>query len=93
MFKCKYCGKEFENKNQLGGHIIWCKENPNRSGKCNFNKQNNNKVVQKRDYICQYCGKIVGNAVYGCRSGNRTEELWKDWINSYVTAAQAPVPR
>ena len=81
MFKCKYCGKEFENKNQLGGHIIWCKENTNRSGKCNFNKQNNNKVVQKRDYICQYCGKIVGNA--GCLTlherycdKNPNKELW-----------------
>lgn len=81
MFKCKYCGKEFENKNQLGGHIVWCKENPNRSGKCNFNKRKNNKVVQKQDYICQYCGKIVGNA--GCLTlherycdKNPNKELW-----------------
>lgn len=81
MFKCKYCGKEFEKKQQLAGHTIWCKENPNRSGKCNLNKQKNNKVVQKRDYVCQYCGKIVGNA--GCLTlherycdKNPNKELW-----------------
>ena len=37
LYICKYCGKEFEKSSQLGGHIIWCKENPNRSGKSNFN--------------------------------------------------------
>ena len=31
MFKCKYCGKEFEKKQQLGGHITCCKYNENRS--------------------------------------------------------------
>lgn len=29
MFKCKYCGKEFETKQQLGGHVTRCKLNPN----------------------------------------------------------------
>lgn len=38
MFKCKYCGKEFETKEQLGGHMVWCKENPNRNGHSGFKK-------------------------------------------------------
>ena len=38
MFKCKYCGKEFETKEQLGGHIVWCKESPNRNGHSGFKK-------------------------------------------------------
>ena len=40
MFKCKYCGKEFETKQKLGGHIIWCKENPNMNGHSGFEKYN-----------------------------------------------------
>ena len=61
MFKCKYCGREFEKKQQLAGHIIWCKENPNRSGKCNFNKSEKRITKNNKQYICKYCGKIVGN--------------------------------
>lgn len=63
MFKCKYCGKEYETKSQLGGHIIWCKENPNRSGKCNFNVHRDKKRgvrnvnLSRDDLFCQYCGK------------------------------------
>ena len=59
MFKCKYCGKEFESKQKLGGHIIWCKDNPNRNGKSNFNK----KLEKSYDYdlFCQYCGKQCKN--------------------------------
>lgn len=26
--KCKFCGKEFENPMSIGGHIAWCKKNP-----------------------------------------------------------------
>ena len=29
MYKCKYCGKEFDSPQQLGGHIGRCKGNPN----------------------------------------------------------------
>jgi very-short-patch-repair endonuclease len=29
MKKCKYCEKEFEDGRQMGGHQIWCKNNPN----------------------------------------------------------------
>ena len=39
MFKCKYCGQEFDTKQKLGGHIVWCKENPNRDGKSGFKRR------------------------------------------------------
>ena len=62
MYVCQYCGKQFNTKQQLGGHIIWCKENPNRSGKSNFIKRLTNTNVSefnqaRDDLFCQYCGK------------------------------------
>ena len=54
IFKCKYCGEEFDKKESLGGHIIWCDKNPNKNGKCNFkkhatifNKEDRPKYVQR----------------------------------------------
>ncbi len=41
MYKCKYCGKEFESKQKLGGHSIRCENNPA------------NQVV----YYCTFCNK------------------------------------
>ena len=65
MYKCQFCGREFERSSQLGGHIIWCKENPNRTGKCNFNmKQDSgyrNIEIIRDDLFCQYCGKQCKN--------------------------------
>ena len=66
MYICKYCGKEFEKKQQLAGHIIWCKENPNRSGKSNFNSNKNADSVRPQDILqndlyCQFCGKQCKN--------------------------------
>lgn len=61
MYKCKYCGKEFEKKQQLAGHIIWCKENPNKTGKSNFgNIQRKNNIIQD-NLFCKYCGKQCKN--------------------------------
>lgn len=61
MFKCKFCGKEFNKKEQLGGHVIWCKDNPNRSGKNNLipNFIKNNEL--RDNLFCQYCGKKCKN--------------------------------
>lgn len=67
MYKCKYCNKEFEKKEQLGGHIIRCNNNPNaENNKKHINeshkkfnkdslkfKEYNNKI----EYHCQYCNK------------------------------------
>ena len=58
---CKYCGKEFDNPQKLGGHIIRCKMNPNfdkNKLNCNnFSKSNNERKLDITIYYCQYCGK------------------------------------
>lgn len=61
IYKCKYCGKEFDNPHKVGGHTYSCPENPNhkqnmeRSSK-QFCKYNEDKRL-KSDYgICKYCG-------------------------------------
>ena len=67
MFKCKYCGKEFETKQQLGGHVTRCKLNPNYQN--NLQQLENarkhiNKEHEHQHLFCQYCGKEIGNK--GC---------------------------
>ena len=68
MCICKYCGKEFENKTKLGGHSTYCLNNPNREK--NLQKLNNARqhinYINKDNvkYVCQYCGKEIGNK--GC---------------------------
>ena len=66
MYICKYCGKEFENRFKLNGHICWCKNNPNAKGKSNFNsksgKEKRKSLNENRDDLfCQYCGKQCKN--------------------------------
>ena len=61
MIKCKYCGKEFDTPQKLGGHIIRCKMNPNYDKNklnCNnFTKVNNDRKLDTTIYYCKYCGK------------------------------------
>ena len=66
MYKCKYCGKEFENKNQIGGHTTYCKLNPNRKNTIEKVKKSTLKYINshkkeiiKNEYkfICKKCGK------------------------------------
>lgn len=58
---CKYCGKEFDSAQKLGGHIIHCKMNPdyekNKINCNNFTKYNNDIKLDTTIYYCQYCGK------------------------------------
>lgn len=69
IFHCRYCGKEFNNKYKLAGHVTYCEKNPNldkhlenlKNARKNVNYKNINK---SNTYFCKYCGKIVSNA--GC---------------------------
>lgn len=66
MYICKYCGKSFQTKHQLGGHINKCASNPNYSRekilqsliKARSAKQNKQKNKDTNEYHCKYCGKI-----------------------------------
>ena len=58
---CKHCGKEFGNSRQLGGHIVYCSQNPNKRTK-EFNKKLGEKNHEKANYkiytfVCEVCGK------------------------------------
>lgn len=66
MYICKYCGREFDNRFKLNGHICWCKSNPNAKGKCNFNSESSKEKMRllnenRDDLFCQYCGKQCKN--------------------------------
>lgn len=66
MYICKYCGREFENRFKLNGHICWCKSNPNAKGKSNFNSKSIKEKMKlfnetRDDLFCQYCGKQCKN--------------------------------
>lgn len=65
MFKCEFCGKEFEKYQQLGGHKTWCDKNPNKNGKSNFNKYsrkgNTSQSEKNGEYKCKYCNKFYEN--------------------------------
>ena len=69
MYKCKYCGKEFETKEQLGGHSGFCKLNPNKRSQDVITSISrkigdilHNKWVEKNpellfEFTCEKCGK------------------------------------
>lgn len=65
MYKCKYCGKEFGSKTKLGGHVTFCKSNPNYIK--NLLKLNDARThidyknFKKIKFKCPYCNKICGN--------------------------------
>jgi len=64
---CKYCGKEFSNCYQLGGHQVQCKENPNHDKSVNQLNQARKNINKKNKHLhCKYCNKEVANA--GCLS-------------------------
>jgi ribosomal protein L32 len=48
VFKCKICGKEFDNRASFGGHM---------SGHKRFGKSTKDKSPIIRNRICLYCGK------------------------------------
>lgn len=68
MYKCKYCGKEFDSPAKLGGHTSKCKLNPNyqynmdilAKARSYVGKHNNGKheFIHKNEICeCQYCHK------------------------------------
>ena len=65
MCKCKYCGKEFDNKQKLGGHTTKCKLNPNyEKNKKQLEEARKNINRENKHLHCQYCNKEIANE--GC---------------------------
>ena len=70
-YKCKYCGKEFDNPYKLGGHISRCIKNPNYEENCkkcnNFKNlktsgsKNFEKLNAPQVCYCKYCNKECKN--------------------------------
>lgn len=72
MYKCRHCGKEFDDKRKLAGHSTHCKLNPKyehnmaclAEARSHIQKRTDNqrKYSYKEDIQhCQYCGKECHN--------------------------------
>jgi 5-methylcytosine-specific restriction endonuclease McrA len=81
MYKCKICEKEFETKQQLGGHCS--SHNRGESYKEKRRKKSAKHYIRKKNskleiHICQYCGKkfktgvaLGGHTVYCKENPNK----------------------
>lgn len=95
IYKCKYCGKEFDNKQKLGGHVKFCKSNPNLERNLNLLKKARAKIKKSPNHIhkgkecsCQYCGRLY--KLYGlknheryCNCNPNRSEYSKSYSKSY----------
>lgn len=64
MYICKYCGREFDTKQKLAGHVTHCDKNPNYDSDKSYeqlkNARANNKPrkqTEEEKIECPYCGK------------------------------------
>lgn len=62
MYKCQFCGKEFEKQQAYASHTGKCPQNPNREKSLEHLKKARNCIEGrngnvKKTYYCQYCGK------------------------------------
>ena len=62
MYKCKYCGREFEKQQPYASHTGKCKLNPNRDKSLKHLEYARSCVEgrgekEKQIYTCKYCGK------------------------------------
>lgn len=63
MYTCKYCGKEFDSKQKLAGHVSWCDKNPNKRDKDDLKKvrksiKNTATRLKGIEVKCSHCGKV-----------------------------------
>lgn len=66
MYKCKHCGKEFDNKYKLTGHSTYCEKNPKRDHNIKqiaiARSQNQHKNLRVNKHLhCKFCDKEVSN--------------------------------
>lgn len=63
-YKCKYCNEEFDSAQKLGGHVTYCKSNPNiKKNLENLSEARKNidfdKLIIENICKCKFCGKEV----------------------------------
>lgn len=66
VYTCRYCGKEFDNKHKLAGHVTYCEKNPKYTEHLenlkNARKNIKNKFKKEDEpCVCKYCGKLTHN--------------------------------
>lgn len=54
---CKYCGIEFPTNQKLGGHVVFCKKNPNYQNTKEKIKFTKSQKIKKYKLKCEVCGK------------------------------------
>lgn len=90
MYKCKFCGKEFEKQQGWASHVCKCKLNPDRDNamkhlvyarSCRKTIGGSNHQIDNTEYTCQYCGKVC----IGKNSLTNHERLCKDNPNRTVS--------
>lgn len=99
MYKCEFCGKEFNNYQGLAGHKSHCKSNPNFDNDKYKKRQNkslnqaNKKLVETRKnnchnykFICQKCGKEyeLNLTEKAFNKGNYTKFCCRSCANSRI---------
>lgn len=77
MYKCKYCGREFANRQKMNAHVGWCELNPNKRDKADLAKTR--AKIKNLPYIsplkgkevpCKYCGKLC--KAYGLKNHEKS---------------------
>ena len=98
MYTCKYCGREFENRFKLNGHVCWCKNNPNAKGKNNFISESGKEKMKafnekRNDLFCKYCGKQCKNLnslkQHEVRCKSNPDATFKDNLQDYRMKIQS----
>ena len=72
MYKCKYCGKEFETSQKLNGHIGWCDKNPNKRDKKSLENARN--IINEKIGTCDI---LINGAGGNHPNGNTTKEKFE----------------
>ena len=56
MHICKFCGKEFNNPQQLGGHMVFCRKNP-KYIEVQSKIRNRKNTKEQYELTCTICGE------------------------------------
>ena len=83
LYKCKYCGKEFDNAQKLGGHVSSHKRGINYSLKRIKSEAYKERLKKAKETIkrCKYCdkefdnGRKLGGHMVRCKLNPKSKEI------------------